>query len=263
MAVGGGTDEELRKRIAAIRWWHRIDLNGIETPGVDSKRHLEWIASHLPSSLFGLSVLDVGAWDGYFSFLAERRGAARVLAIDELQNLPAHSSGTAGFDLAKEVLRSQVQYRVMSASQLDGLTESFDVAFCLGVYYHARDPVDILSKIRQRLRPGGALYFEGLIVPGQKPLLRFFQSTEVEPTTFCGATLAGMEWMTRAAGFETVRLLGTIRGMGPIGRYFWWTGSRLREAARLVAYRLGRPSSFDRAIIEGRRATADPVGLTT
>src|SRR5215469_11279321 len=30
----------------------------------------------------GKSVLDIGAWDGWFSFEAERRGAARVLATD-------------------------------------------------------------------------------------------------------------------------------------------------------------------------------------
>ena len=35
---------------------------------------------HLPASLAGLSVLDIGAWDGFFSFEAERRGAARVVA---------------------------------------------------------------------------------------------------------------------------------------------------------------------------------------
>jgi tRNA (mo5U34)-methyltransferase len=32
----------------------------------------------------GLSVLDVGACDGYYSFEAERRGARDVLALDEL-----------------------------------------------------------------------------------------------------------------------------------------------------------------------------------
>ena len=30
----------------------------------------------------GKSVLDIGAWDGWFSFEAERRGASRVLATD-------------------------------------------------------------------------------------------------------------------------------------------------------------------------------------
>ena len=36
----------------------------------------------LPDDLTGRTVLDVGAWDGFFSFEAERRGAARVVAAD-------------------------------------------------------------------------------------------------------------------------------------------------------------------------------------
>jgi tRNA (mo5U34)-methyltransferase len=40
-----------------------------------------WEALHLPS-LIGKSVLDVGAWDGWYSFRAESEGAARVAALD-------------------------------------------------------------------------------------------------------------------------------------------------------------------------------------
>src|SRR6266436_2822961 len=36
----------------------------------------------IPQDLTGKTVLDIGAWDGYFSFEFERRGAKRVLAID-------------------------------------------------------------------------------------------------------------------------------------------------------------------------------------
>jgi len=36
----------------------------------------------IPADLTGKSVLDIGAWDGFFSFEFERRGAKRVLADD-------------------------------------------------------------------------------------------------------------------------------------------------------------------------------------
>ena len=53
------------------------------TPGRKSAeslaRELEML--RLPD-LRGRSVLDVGAYDGYFSFAAERLGAARVVALD-------------------------------------------------------------------------------------------------------------------------------------------------------------------------------------
>jgi len=66
--------EELKQKVAAISWYHSIDLgNGIVTPGVfrtsDELKRLG-----LPADLGGHTVLDVGAWDGFYSFEAERRG---------------------------------------------------------------------------------------------------------------------------------------------------------------------------------------------
>ena len=77
-----GRRERLAADVAAIRWFHTIDLgDGIVTPGQDeSARKLGWL--HLPHSLQGKSVLDVGARDGFFSFEAERRGATRLVAVD-------------------------------------------------------------------------------------------------------------------------------------------------------------------------------------
>ncbi|HEY7441177.1 MAG TPA: hypothetical protein VH701_02065, partial [Vicinamibacterales bacterium] len=74
--------EMVKREVSGIKWWHTIDLgNGIVTPGLDpTPARLPEI--QLPDDLSGLSVLDIGAWDGFFSFEAERRGARRVLATD-------------------------------------------------------------------------------------------------------------------------------------------------------------------------------------
>ena len=76
------TSADLRFRMEALRWYHTIDLGrGIITQGVDDTP-LRLARLDLPSSLEGRSVLDIGAWDGFFSFEAERRGASRVVAVD-------------------------------------------------------------------------------------------------------------------------------------------------------------------------------------
>jgi len=74
--------EALRREVASIKWYHNIDLgHGIVTPGIDNTpKKLGRL--HFPERLDGKTVLDIGAWDGFFSFEAERRGAARVLATD-------------------------------------------------------------------------------------------------------------------------------------------------------------------------------------
>jgi hypothetical protein len=67
-------------------WFHTFALNrehGIYTPGaaVDHRYRLPV----LPEDFSGFSVLDVGAFDGFYAFVAEARGAERVLAIDNEQ----------------------------------------------------------------------------------------------------------------------------------------------------------------------------------
>ena len=72
---------ELYAAVAAIPFWcHSIDLGmGVVTPGIKTPAALrkELASLRLPN-LRGKSVLDVGAWDGFYSFTAERLGASRV-----------------------------------------------------------------------------------------------------------------------------------------------------------------------------------------
>ena len=77
---------DLRARVAQVPvWWHSIDLRrrrrhaGSEEHSTSSPRRP---ANLRLGDLTGKSVLDIGAWDGYFSFAAERRGAERVVALD-------------------------------------------------------------------------------------------------------------------------------------------------------------------------------------
>jgi tRNA (mo5U34)-methyltransferase len=94
--------------------------------------------------LTGKTVLDIGAWDGYFSFEFERRGAKRVLAIDVWDE-----GALQAFLLAREHFKSKVEYRRLDAHQLSpDLVGTFDVVFCAGVLYHLRHPLQGLESIR-------------------------------------------------------------------------------------------------------------------
>ena len=76
---------DLRRKVAAVPfWWHSIDVGfGVTTPGAKTAAFLEEESASLElPDVEGLSVLDIGAWDGFYSFLAETRGAARVVACD-------------------------------------------------------------------------------------------------------------------------------------------------------------------------------------
>jgi tRNA (mo5U34)-methyltransferase len=140
--------------IDSVRWYHEFDFgNGLRAappPGREANAHRRvwrFIHEHLDAIDFrGKSVLDVGAWDGYWSFDAEKRGAASVLAADDLsQN---HSSGR-GIFIAHELLGSSVEVRQdVSAYALGSLGRRFDVVLCLGVVYHLFDPFHALAQLR-------------------------------------------------------------------------------------------------------------------
>src|SRR4026209_289227 len=99
--------DELQRRANALRWYHTIDLGqGVVTrAAATTPERLPRV--QLPEDLSGRSVLDIGAWDGFFSFEAERRGAARVVATDYYAWHGVGwgtGEGKAAFHLAREVL---------------------------------------------------------------------------------------------------------------------------------------------------------------
>src|SRR3954447_3234669 len=139
-----------------IRWFHTIDLGGgVVTDGEDeSPRKLGWL--HLPD-LRGKTVLDVGAWDGFFSFAAERAGASRVVAVDpECWNPPAWGErgwGTRqGFDFARAALGSGVEPVDLPSLDELGSLGTFDVVLFLGVLYHLPDPLPLLERVSNAAR---------------------------------------------------------------------------------------------------------------
>ena len=118
---------DLAAQAEAIRWYHSIDLGGgIVTRGIDDTP-LRLARLDLPRSFAGLTVLDIGAWDGFFSFEAERRGASRVVAADYYS---WHGSGwgsKAGFDPGRELNGDPTNWWAPNVPALHGMLR--DVGF--------------------------------------------------------------------------------------------------------------------------------------
>src|ERR1700733_6643238 len=106
--------------------------------------------------LDGKRVLDVGAWDGYWSFEALKRGAREVVAIDDFSDylgvLKESDRRTwQNFDLCRELLgfdpercqRHEMSVYEVSAARLG----EFDVVFFFGTFYHLRHPLLALDKL--------------------------------------------------------------------------------------------------------------------
>src|ERR1051326_2299337 len=98
---------EWRRRFMEGGWWHSFELpDGSFIRGVSDLEAQEFRIAQfpIPDDLTGKRVLDIGAWDGWFAFEMERRGA-EVVAIDRFEN--------PRFLEMRERLRSRVDYRRM------------------------------------------------------------------------------------------------------------------------------------------------------
>jgi tRNA (mo5U34)-methyltransferase len=216
----------LKDKIDSMWWYHRIDIgNGITTPG--------WMP-HMPEAyrlpdLSGKRVLDVGAWDGYWSFEALKMGASQVVAIENWSDWPQLANilkidkpfkEWQNFDLCREALgysEEQCQRHTMSLYDVKPDTFGmFDVIFLFGTLYHMRHPLlalDIVSAVCKSI-----ICIETAICDNYSPyrefgypdknnvVMEFFPNDEFDgvQTNWWSPTLPCLGRMVEAAGFKDV-----------------------------------------------------------
>ncbi|HVS39596.1 MAG TPA: DUF1698 domain-containing protein [Gemmataceae bacterium] len=210
----------LRREVNSMAWYHSIDLgNGIVTPGGEYTP-LKLARLGIPEDLTGRTVLDVGAWNGFFSFEAERRGAARVLATDYFcwggddgNGLPG-VDGKASFDLVHRVLRSRVESKRFDVFDLSPTTVGrFDVVLFLGVLYHMRHPLLSLERVASVTADMLILETHVDMLDCRRPAMAFYPGKELcqDQTNWCGPNPPMIEAMLRTVGFRKVQAYGGVR----------------------------------------------------
>lgn len=165
---------DLQAKIDAIDWYHEFDFgNGLvarsRTGDIEEHRTLwRFVEAELDAVDFaGRRVLDVGCWDGYWSFYAERRGAESVLATDDMSQNWADESGLM---LARELLGSSIDVKTdVSVYDLVRLDRRFDIVLCLGLYYHLVDPFYAFAQIRHCCHPETLVVLDGNATIGIRP----------------------------------------------------------------------------------------------
>jgi tRNA (mo5U34)-methyltransferase len=204
--------EELLTQVEAIRWFHSIELApGVVTPGhAPTGERLDLL--RIPSDLRGKTVLDIGAWDGFFSFESERRGAERVVAADSFAWNGSNWSDKRGFDLARDVLGSRVEDVEVDVLDLDpGEIGEFDVVLFLGVLYHMRHPLLALERVASVTRELLILETHVDMTLTRRPAAAFYPSHELglDPTNWWGPNPEAVVGMLRAVGFSEVEVVSS------------------------------------------------------
>ncbi len=207
-------------------WWHSFELPDgtlIEGPNSVAGQQARIGQFPIPENLTGKRVLDIGAWDGWFSFEMERRGA-EVVAIDNWDN--------PRFREMHAMLNSRVEYRQLDMYDLTpDRIGRFDIVLFMGVLYHLKHPLLALERVcalttdlacvdsfvlQEKHRPG-----EGV---DRRPIMEFYETDEMGGQTdnWCGPTLPCLLAFCRAAGFARVDLRGIMdHGAGIACRRHW------------------------------------------
>jgi tRNA (mo5U34)-methyltransferase len=201
---------ELAAEIAKIKWFHTFNFgNDIVTSGCDdSYKRLRTL--HLPESLSGMTVLDIGSWDGFFAFEAERRGASRVLATDSFCWSGSGWGTKDGFNLARNILNSKVEDLEIDIMELSPeRVGMFDLVLCLGVLYHMRNPLLALERVSSVTKSQLILDTHVDCVMTNRPVIAFYPGNELndDPTNWCGPNRAAVEAMLGTVGFRRVEMV--------------------------------------------------------
>ncbi|MDX2034830.1 MAG: DUF1698 domain-containing protein [Blastocatellia bacterium] len=244
--------EEIRKKLeqdaarsnaemATGSWWHSIDLGGgVITPGVHPIEELRdnYARFQLPEDLSERSMLDIGCWDGFYSFESERRGA-RVTSVDCWR--------PENFFRARAALKSSAVFHELSVYDVTKeRLGTFDLVFFLGVLYHLRHPLLALEQVCEVTRDLAIIETHVIdnLHDSQNPVMEFYEFDELggQYDNWWGPNVVCLTKMARAAGFARVEVLRVEQTRATIKAFRGWgdkpaavsSGVRIREVFNAV-----------------------------
>src|ERR1017187_5024967 len=214
---------ETRKQIDQLNtlgWYHSLELpNGAIIQGLQSIELLRTRLAQfpIPLDLRGKRVLDIGAWDGWFSFEMERRGAT-VVAVD--------SSPQPTLLEAKKLLNSNVEYIVEDVCRLSPRDIGyFDIVLFFGVLYHVKHPLLALERVCELTTDMACI--ESLVIDGPPdaiPVMEFYEGTELAGgfDNWVGPNTACLTAFCRTAGLIRVELISVNDDRAHVVAYRKW-----------------------------------------
>jgi tRNA (mo5U34)-methyltransferase len=212
-------DEALSAEIGAINWFHTIDFgSGLTSPG-HKARHIVCAEADtiFRVDIAGKSVLDIGAWDGFFSLEAHRRGAARVLATDWFCWGGPGPGTKHGFNLVRRILAPEIEEKEIDVPELSPQSVGkFDVVLFLGVLYHVRHPLLELERVAEITRELLVLETHLDATEVERPAMIFFPGRELndDPTNWWGPNVPCVVEMLRTVGFREIYFSSAVPGRG-------------------------------------------------
>ncbi len=156
--------------------------------------------------LAGKKIMDVGCGNAYYMFRMMADDPALVLGLDP--SIPFY----LWFETVQRFLQiPNMQFERLGAEHLTVFDQCFDLALCMGILYHQRNPVQILRDLRNSLVVGGKALIESQSIPGEGSMALFPEDRYAKarnvyfvPTKDCLVNWA------RRAGFKDVEVVSHV-----------------------------------------------------
>jgi len=195
-------------------WYHWMSINGIEISDTrTSKAYQMWVSQNIPNDLTNKTVLDIGCADGFYSYLCESRNAKKVVAID-LESFDSAKLEKAleqnpnNFEILKEILESEIEYKKLSIYNIEELDQKFDYILMYGIYYHLKDLVLALTKVSNIVTD--SVFLSGHILDTNEPIMQYNLDPNSQFTLIMASSNCLINIAKSFCQFKTAELIDTI-----------------------------------------------------
>jgi tRNA (mo5U34)-methyltransferase len=215
--VAAGTASQLTEEhricletgLAVLNPWRKgpFNLFGIQVDA-EWRSFLKWnrVKDYLAPQA-NARILDIGSSNGYYMFRMAGLNPTMVLGLE-----PQHTFYYQYLALQRYFRLSRVYCLPIPFDALPMLGGYFDTVFCMGILSHRRSPLAMLKQIHARMKRGGQLIVENLVLDIDEPMCLFPEDryAKMRNVFFIPSVSALNSWLSRS-GFETVQCVDIAR----------------------------------------------------
>jgi len=137
--------------------------------GVDIKTewasNLKWDRFSKNLDFTGKKILDIGSSNGYYMFRMANEEPDFILGVEPF--IPYYFQ----FKVIQKYLNLPNIFSLPCFfDDIPDIKNFYDLVFCMGVLYHRKSPLEMLSKIRKNMAVGGVLILENLIIENDESI---------------------------------------------------------------------------------------------